>query len=68
MLKKESTPVAEKNLNREKVRRNETIPFSVTPPQYAFGIGQKNKQILDGSELFSKFTADVIKEDVIFTR
>jgi len=29
---------------------------------------KSQNSLLDGTELFSKFTADIIKEDVLFTR
>ncbi|HZJ60520.1 MAG TPA: hypothetical protein VFD24_09600 [Chitinophagaceae bacterium] len=32
------------------------------------GPTKSQTSLLDGTELFSKFTADIIKEDVLFTR
>lgn len=44
--------------------------FTQTPSENQFkGLpGSQKKDMMEGAELFSRFTADIIKKDVVFTR
>jgi hypothetical protein len=48
-------------------RLDDTISFAELPPQDKYE-DSKSKTRLHAADLFSLFTADIIKEDVIFTR
>ena len=50
-----------------RVRREETLPFPETPPGNHYD-DQVSNNALHAEDLFSRFTADIIKEDVTFTR
>ena len=43
------------------------VQLPPSPPPFE-KIEKKNKQDLNGTELFSLFTADIIKKEVLFTR
>ena len=44
------------------------LPFKQTPCEGQFEEDKEKSEKLQASDLFSKFTADIIKEEVIFTR
>lgn len=50
------------------VRREGIFPFTERPSDEKMPSGQKEKGKLNADDLFSLFTADIIKKDVIFTR
>ena len=52
----------------KKNRLNDIIPFPEMPSRNKYKSKDKNENELAASDLFSHFTADIIKEDVIFTR
>lgn len=51
-------------------RRDSIVPFTERPSEGRSGkpVSPKAKDKLNGTELFSLFTADIIREDVPFTR
>ena len=46
----------------------EVIPFTQTPSEGQFDDHQNIKNELRASDLFSFFTANIIKEEIVFTR
>jgi hypothetical protein len=64
----------EKNTNSQHsnkdARRDSIVPFTERPSEGRAGkpIPPKAEDKLNGTELFSLFTADIIREDVPFTR
>ena len=52
----------------KKNRLDDIIPFQEMPSRNRYKNKDKNESGLAASDLFSHFTADIIKEDVIFTR
>ena len=46
----------------------EVIPFTQTPSENQFDDHQNIKNELRASDLFSFFTANIIKEEIVFTR
>jgi len=54
----------------KKGRWDDVVPFSELPSsnKYQNEDDNKNKSTLAASDLFSLFTADIIRADVIFTR
>ena len=52
------------------VQLSSILPFTETPSerQYDGDSKEKDNDKLQASDLFSMFTADIIKEEVIFTR
>ena len=66
----------QKKLTRliKKVRSNETLPFHEEPsidrnPSANTSTSTaENKNPIEATELFSHFTADIIRKDVLFTR
>jgi hypothetical protein len=53
----------------KRIGRSETVPFTQKPAENQFvDPASKAKDDLSGPELFSLFTADIIKKDVTFTR
>jgi hypothetical protein len=60
----------DQKVERSFSNRNSVVTFVQMPPAPpAFEKkGKNNKAPLDAIDLFSRFTADIIKEDVIFTR
>ncbi len=68
---KRSTPVKAKKekLFIPRTRREETLPFPEQPSyDQVPGDSGSPKNDAKASELFSRFTADIIKKDVVFTR
>jgi hypothetical protein len=60
-------------LQIKKVRIDETQPFHERPsidrdPSQNTSTNTENKNPIEASELFSHFTADIIRKDVPFTR
>ena len=52
-----------------KHRLTDILPFTESPSRNRYqSNATKNKKELAASDLFSMFTANIIKEDVIFTR
>ncbi|HZI55104.1 MAG TPA: hypothetical protein VFD56_15415 [Chitinophagaceae bacterium] len=52
-----------------KHRLTDILPFTESPSRNRYrSNATKNKKELGASDLFSMFTANIIKEDVIFTR
>jgi hypothetical protein len=50
------------------IRKKQSIlPFKQSPPIKGLGVEQK-KEEMNETDLFSHFTANIIKEQVIFTR
>jgi hypothetical protein len=52
----------------KKIRIDDIFPFTETPSEEHNQDEKPVKDSLDASQLFSLFTADIIKKDVIFTR
>jgi len=52
----------------KKSKWDDIIPFPEMPSRNKYKNKDNNKNELAASDLFSLFTADIIKEDVIFTR
>ena len=52
----------------KKNRWDDLIPFPEMPSSNKYDNKDRNENELAASDLFSHFTADIIKEDVIFTR
>ena len=52
----------------KRVRITEILPFYEQPSIDREKTNQENSGNLQASELFSLFTADIIKKDVLFTR
>ena len=50
-----------------RVRRDETLPFPETPASNHYD-DKGGENSMHAAELFSRFTADIIKKDVVFTR
>ena len=50
------------------VSRHEILPFPEKPSTNQFGNDNSKYNALKATDLFSKFTADIIKQNVIFTR
>ena len=48
--------------------RDEIYPFTQQPSDNKFSTKPSNKASEAPSDLFSRFTADIIREEVIFTR
>ena len=56
--------------DKKHIRKNSIITFVQMPPMPApfEKVGKKDKAALGADDLFSRFTADIIKENVVFTR
>jgi hypothetical protein len=54
----------------QKCRLNDIlVPFQEKPCEDTFPINkEEKKENLGAADLFSRFTADIIKEDIVFTR
>ena len=52
----------------KKARLSEILPFTERPSEPAGTPGKGKTAELAASDLFSLFTADIIKEEVVFTR
>ena len=50
-----------------RIRREETLPFPETPASNHYD-DQVSHHSLHAEDLFSRFTADIIQKDVLFTR
>lgn len=51
------------------VATNAIVPFAEKPSEKKYdSTGEENKKGLAASDLFSIFTADIIRQDVVFTR
>jgi hypothetical protein len=48
--------------------RDDIIPFTQKPSANRFSTPDEGDTRLEASELFSRFTADIIRKDVLFTR
>ena len=49
-------------------RKGEMYPFTQKPSENQFPISKPDDRKDSPSQLFSRFTADIIKEEVVFTR
>ena len=48
--------------------RQDVFPFTQQPSDNQFAVKPSNKGEEAPSDLFSRFTADIIRQDVVFTR
>ena len=55
-------------VSSKKERVNDIIPFTERPSANRMVTGENEKRNLGAAELFSQFTANIIKEDKLFTR
>lgn len=61
------TPIFTRTLDMLKLTKTRVIPFKECPSQETPSTDAQSSQI-KASELFSLFTADIIKEEVVFVR
>ena len=58
-------------IKKRRQKKNSLIdikPFTERPSRNKYAVGNKNNDELAAAELFSFFTADIIKKNIIFTR
>jgi hypothetical protein len=61
-------PLVTRILGIKKTRWNEVYPFTQQPSPNQFPGSELKPKEMEVTELFSRFTADIIREDVRFTR
>ena len=64
-IRKENYEGVSKEVTSE---RDEVISFTQTPPENQFDDHTNFKNDIRASDLFSFFTANIIKEEIVFTR
>lgn len=61
-------PAVGKTYNEIKVTRAGIVPFTEHPDEERSGSNNSHETKINAAELFSFFTANIIKEEVVFTR
>jgi len=69
IMNKNVKPIKKKiNAPNKKSKLNDIRPFTEQPSGNRMNGGIKDKTTLGAADLFSHFTADIIKENTLFTR
>jgi hypothetical protein len=67
-MEKIISPLIDKTINVIKATRAAIMPFTELPDDERAGTNTSPEKKINAAELFSFFTADIIKEEVVFTR